>query len=41
MLKKKAEMERYNEEEKKLLMRVVREIRYEPHRESSTQSKIH
>ena len=27
---KKAEMERYNEEEKELLMRVVKEIRYDP-----------
>ena len=27
---KKAEMERYNEEEKELLIRVVKEIRYDP-----------
>ena len=30
ILEKKAEMERYNEEEKELLMRVVKEIRYDP-----------
>ena len=29
---KKAEMESYNEEEKELLMRVVKEIRYDPER---------
>ena len=32
ILVKKAEMERYNEEEKELLMRVVKEIRYDPER---------
>ena len=30
MLEKRAEMERHNEEEKELLMRVVKEIRYDP-----------
>ena len=30
ILVKKAEMERYNEEEKELLMRVAKEIRYDP-----------
>ena len=32
ILVKKAEMERYNEEEKELLMRVAKEIRYDPER---------
>ena len=32
ILVKKAEMERYNEEEKELLMRVAKEIRYDPGR---------
>ena len=32
ILMKKAEKERYNEEEKELLMRVVKEIRYDPER---------
>ena len=32
ILVKKAEIERYNEEEKELLMRVVKEIRYDPER---------
>ena len=32
ILVKKAEMERYNEEEKELLMRVAKEIRYDPKR---------
>ena len=32
ILEKKAEMERYNEEEKELLIRVVKEIRYDPER---------
>ena len=32
ILLKKAELERYNEEEKELLMRVVKEIRYDPER---------
>ena len=32
ILVKKAEMERYNEAEKELLMRVVKEIRYDPER---------
>ena len=32
ILVKKAEMESYNEEEKELLMRVVKEIRYDPER---------
>ena len=32
ILLKKAVMERYNEEEKELLMRVVKEIRYDPER---------
>ena len=32
ILLKKAEIERYNEEEKELLMRVVKEIRYDPER---------
>ena len=31
-LEKKAKTERYNEEEKELLMRVVKEIRYDPDR---------
>ena len=31
-LEKKAETKRYNEEEKELLMRVVKEIRYDPER---------
>ena len=32
ILVKKHEMERYNEEEKELLMRVAKEIRYDPER---------
>ena len=32
ILVKKTEMERYNEEEKELLMRVAKEIRYDPER---------
>ena len=32
ILVKKGKMEHYNEEEKKLLMRVVKEIRYDPER---------
>ena len=32
ILVKKAEMERYNNEEKELLMRVVKEIKYDPER---------
>ena len=32
ILLKKAEIERYNEEEKELLMRVAKEIRYDPER---------
>ena len=32
ILVKKAEIERYNEEEKELLMRVVKEIKYDPER---------
>ena len=32
ILVKKAEMERYNEEEKELLMRVAKDIRYDPER---------
>ena len=32
ILVKKAKMEHYNEEEKELLMRVVKEIRYDPER---------